>query len=117
MYVDLDLGDFDFRFYGHGKQSEISTNGYVTFGGQGRADGSNDAIPVGIAQRILAPFWDDLEFEAGLAGIGGFGADMGLRRAGRLWWNGISASHEHGSEGYSFEVFLMKRPTGSGFSI
>ena len=59
-FVEVGL-PFAFEFYGQAKTAvKISSNGYLTFGGDG-TDFSNDAIPDPIDPNdIVAPFWDDL---------------------------------------------------------
>ncbi|NHB68602.1 choice-of-anchor D domain-containing protein [Perlabentimonas gracilis] len=60
-FVVVDL-PFTFNFYGQDKNSMlVSTNGYVTFGGDG-TEYSNEDIPnTNIPNDYIAPLWDDLE--------------------------------------------------------
>ncbi len=59
-FVEVTL-PFTFSFYGENKtEVKISSNGYLTFGGDGN-DFSNDAIPDSKEPNdIICPFWDDL---------------------------------------------------------
>jgi len=74
----LSLGDddyeevslpFTFNFYGQDKTTvKISSNGYLTFGGDG-TDYSNDPIPDSLDPNdFIAPFWDDLDPDYGSQG-------------------------------------------------
>jgi len=57
---------FDFEFYGNTFNSfRFSTNGFVTFTSTASAY-SNQAIPYGDGPfNLIAPFWDDLNFNSG----------------------------------------------------
>ncbi len=55
---------FDFDFYGQRFSAvEVSTNGFIRFGGaQGASSFTNQTIPgLGSPDGMLAPFWDDLD--------------------------------------------------------
>ena len=57
---------FPFEFYGEERSEiSISSNGYLTFGGNG-TDFSNDPIPTGADPNdLIAAFWDDLDPNSG----------------------------------------------------
>jgi hypothetical protein len=109
-YFDLNLGDFDFRFYGTLVTNlRISTNGYITSGTEG-TDYSNDPIPnENSPNAIIALFWDNLDL-GGITGEGGvwwsiFGTTPNRQLI--IEWRQVP-SHEFGTEMYSFELILYE---------
>jgi hypothetical protein len=73
-YFNLDLGDFDFQFYGVPVNSvRVSTNGYVTFETEGSAFVNSSIPDVQLPNALIAPFRDDLDL-TGLTGERG------------VWW-------------------------------
>lgn len=64
--INIDL-PFEFEFYGEPKTSILaSSNGYLTFGGNGGAYSNTELMLVAPPNDLICPFWDDLSPLAGV---------------------------------------------------
>ena len=103
-YATVNL-PFGFEFYGAVKtQVKISSNGYLTFGGDG-TDYSNDPIPGSTDPNdFIAPFWDDLNPTLG-------GTIHYLAENTRLVVQFTNIQHYGGGGTYSFQVEINANGT------
>ena len=100
---------FGFSFYGETKTTAlVSTNGYLTFGGDG-TDFSNDPIPnTTDPNDFIAPFWDDLEVNATAhPGSGAWAQDMGDGRFIVQWRNTRLGDPAGSAPTLSFQAVLF----------
>ncbi len=105
-YFELLLGDFAFQFYGAPVTTlRISTNGYMTFGTEGR-EYFNAPIPYfALPNAVIAPFWGDLDL-SGNGQVRWSISGISPSRQLVVEWVGVPSYTFGGA--YSFEAILYE---------